>query len=353
MATQGHVVQAVIPTPLHRLLLEKVRGLYKRYPYQDQVKVYRPGYFALTPRFLPELLGYRAAYRTFQMSVKKSLHAVAKDSAFVYAHFFYSGNACIVPCRELGLPLVVALGESDLGLVERIFGQETLLSSLQAFDAIIAVSKENQKFILKRDPALEGKIIHLPNGVDVERFHPRPQSEARARLGLPMGGPLVIFVGHFNERKGALRVLEAVNLLPNVQVAFLGRGTDTPSGPNVCFTGPVSQGQIAWWLSAADLFVLPSLAEGMSNAILEALACGLPVVVSDLEFNHEFLDEASAVFVDPLRPVKIAEGIRYVLENPERKAAMGKAARKVAERYPLEKRVEKIVHRGLWLSSRS
>ena len=108
-------------------------------------------------------------------------------------------------------------------------------------------------------------------------------------------------------------------------------------------SGPVPGNLVPWWLSAADVFVLPSLAEGMSVAVIEALACGVPIVVSDRPFNRNFLDEECAVFVDPLDARSISEGISAVLESAERRRQMSEAGRKRAQQHSLSVRARAVL----------
>ena len=116
-----------------------------------------------------------------------------------------------------------------------------------------------------------------------------------------------------------------------------------PKGREVLHAGPIDHDLVPWWLAAGDVFVLPSLHEGMSNAIVEALACGLPVVVSDRPFNRQFLTEECAVFVDPLDPSSIAQGIRSVLSDPHRSRHMSQAALDLASGFDLRTRAKAIL----------
>jgi glycosyltransferase involved in cell wall biosynthesis len=173
-------------------------------------------------------------------------------------------------------------------------------------------------------------------------FRPIPQQECRKRLGLPLEGPLVVFCGHYEERKGPLRVLAAIRRLDGLKGLFIGHGTQVPAGPEVVKTGVVAHEEMPLWLCAADVFVLPSLAEGMANAIVEAMCCGLPLVVADRPFNREYLSEECAIFVDPMDPEAIARGIRECIVNRERNASMRTAALKLSARFQMAERTERF-----------
>jgi teichuronic acid biosynthesis glycosyltransferase TuaC len=351
IACKGVFVNALVPTSFHH----KVKDWYSQkqvaYPYKDQVNVSRPTYFSIPPSLLPRTIGYRIAFKSYRLSVTKYLKSHVEKIDFVYAHFFFSGYACLPICKLLGIPLIVALGESNLSFNDEVFGRERVLSALHEFDRIIVVSKKNRDHVLNLDLELNEKVFYLPNGVDLNHFKPRDKQFARTHLGLPSDLKLILFVGHFNERKGSNRVLQAINSLDDVYGAFLGRGKDKPAGSRVLIADVVDQEKLVWWLSAADVFVLPSLAEGMSNAILEAIASGLPVVVANKDFNHEFLDESCAIFVNPMSVENIAEGIKTILDNPQRMKAMQISGRKCAHSYSLVKRTEKILEYGFGIKA--
>jgi len=111
----------------------------------------------------------------------------------------------------------------------------------------------------------------------------------------------------------------------------------------VLHKGAVPHEQVPEWLSAADLFVLPTLAEGNSNALLEAMACGLPVISSDRPFNKGLVDSSVGVLVDPTDPGAIREAIRQLVADPARRLALGKAAVERARGRSLTDRAERIL----------
>lgn len=95
-------------------------------------------------------------------------------------------------------------------------------------------------------------------------------------------------------------------------------------------------------MNAGDVFILPSLAEGLANVIVEAMACGLPLVVSDRSFNRNFLTEQCAVFVDPESPRDMANVLQALLSDDARRKSMSAYALAESEDFSMSGRVAKI-----------
>src|SRR5262245_27701365 len=137
--------------------------------------------------------------------------------------------------------------------------------------------------------------------------------------------------------------MEAIRSRPDIGAVFLGRGPQRPEGPQVLHAGPVPHEDVPLWLSAADLFALPTLDEGCSNALLEALACGLPVVTSDRPFNRAVVDESMALLVEPTDAAALAAAIGALVDRPALRASLGAAARAHARAFSLERRAARIL----------
>lgn len=340
MARQGATVDVIAPSSwVHGL---KTLRNPARAVDLGTLRVMRPAVTTVPLRFSrrlkPALTRFNDA--ALRRAVERTIERAGTTHDFCYAHFFPSARAAAAPMRKRGVPVLLNLGESDPWDYDAVYGREAWVRELAGFAGIITVSRRNMAYLLERDPRLEPKVRYIPNGVDTSRFRPLPKLECRAKLGLPADAKVAIFCGYFDERKGPLRVLEALKRL-GVHGIFLGSGSDRPEGPEVLFAGAVPASDVPLWLNAADVFVLPTLSEGMSNAILEALACGLPLVVSDRDFNREFLTPECCEFVDPTDSADIARGVGRCLADGTA-ASMRAASVALAARFSISSRVASI-----------
>jgi glycosyltransferase involved in cell wall biosynthesis len=280
-----------------------------------------------------------AAYRRAALRASEGLGPF--DLCF--AHFLFPhGHAAAEIAARLRIPAVLSLGESSFRRYEVAYGAHEMAALLARFAAVVANSPVIEAQLVERFEVRRERIHVLPNGVDEAHFYPRDRREARRQLGLPADRPLLAFVGHLNERKGPLRVMEAIHGRPEIGALFLGGGPQRPAGPQVLHAGPVPHEQVPVWLSAADLFVLPTLDEGCSNALLEALACGLPVVTSDRPFNRAVVDESLALLVEPSDPAALGAAIATLVDGPALRASLGAAALAHAAVFRLERRAARI-----------
>ena len=178
------------------------------------------------------------------------------------------------------------------------------------------------------------RILTVGNGVDTKKFHRVPRNEARARLGLSEDAPVLVSVGALVERKGFHRVLEC---LPDLRKRFPGLrylivGGASPEGDwsqflrqraaelkldhCVSFLGSMAPEELKKVLSAADVFVLATRNEGWANVFLEAMACGLPVVTTDVGGNAEVVSDPRLGLLVPFGVGdKLTEAIAEALQR--------------------------------------
>ena len=242
----------------------------------------------------------------------------------------------------LGIPSFPCVGEGEFWTVQK-FGAARARRDLAGAAGFMANSSLLKRMLGEQLGIAPERVGVFPNGVDLSRFHPRAKREARRRCGLPADGFLVACVGNYLRGKGPARVGEAIEGLDGVGGAFAGAGPLPPRGANVVFDRRIPHAQIPEFLSAADVFVLPTLAEGCCNAILEALACGLPVISSTGEFNDDILDDSVSLRVDPLDIGQIRAAIVALRDDPARRARMAEAARRHAERFDINVRAAAVL----------
>ncbi|MFE7317150.1 glycosyltransferase family 4 protein [Streptomyces sp. NPDC057555] len=185
-----------------------------------------------------------------------------------------------------------------------------------------------------------GRWVVLPSGVDLRRFAPGDDDRRQERRDclpalrdtVPAGAPLVVCVARLCRQKGQSTLLrawtEVTAAVPDAHLVLVGDGPDRAAlhraaPPGVVFAGAVDGA--APWYRAADLVVLPSRWEGMALAPLEAMACGRPVVLTDVGGARECLppDAADACLVPPDDPAALAAALTTLLAAPDRRTALG------------------------------
>lgn len=346
LVRQGAEIVVISPLKIWDIIKSRKIGLLKKQDDTlDGIRVLRPIYISFSNK---EILKWfstaRISHYFFWLSVKSVLKKIKEfNPDVVYSHFLYpSGKTALSLSQLLDAPVLVSLGESSF-YHEKYYSKEQIKLDLDGFDSVITVSNQLKCLITERFGIYKTNIVTYHNAVDTDRFRPLNKVHVRNKLGLPKDKIILIFIGSFDERKGSLRVIESIKGLKDVGIIFLGSGLKEPFGLQVLFKGRVSPIDVSDYLGASDIMVLPTLAEGMSNALLEGMACGLPIISSDLPFNHEFLDASFSILVDPLNIDEIRAAIKMLASNPEKRNQMSTAARNKALTFSISGRAKKIM----------
>jgi len=237
-------------------------------------------------------------------------------------------------------------------------------------DHVLVVSRHWQQ-VLEREYGVAASVVY--NGVDADRFARRPPAAQVAGLRARVGAgdrPLLLAVGGIEPRKGSLELIEALALLhrdlrasPVLAVVggqsfqdhrayrdrALARAADLglALGRDVVQVGTVDDAELPAWYHAADVLAFPSVSEGWGLAVLEALAAGLPTVVTDIPVFREYLTHGEGVvLVPPHDAVRLADALRAVLTDPALAARLSAAGPAVARRYPWSASAEQ--HRAVY-----
>ena len=259
--------------------------------------------------------------RMFEASASYTAKKLSKKISFdaVYGHFFlYGGIAAIKIGRTLNIPSFVAFGECDYeSQIQETYG-DLQLKDINGLSGVISVSTKNAKKLEELGIFHDIPVMVAPNAVDQSLFYKMDRNKCRTIMGLPFDKFIVGFVGGFIERKGDKRLLEAANQIDDVYLAFAGVGDNPPSGERVLFCKPLEHDLVPVFLNSIDVFCLPTLSEGSCNAVAEALACGVPVVSSNLSFNDDVLNDNNSVRINPKSVSEIRNAIS-LLKNDKNK----------------------------------
>ena len=304
-------------------------GLYAGVPRQEVrhgLTVYHPRYpvipkigSRLTPAFL-----YRAA--------KRSLAAMGMPKFdLIDAHYFYpDGVAAARLAKELNIPLLITGRGTDLTLIPQSPPERAQIqwAGRQASGLITVCEDLRQKLVQLGEPA--SRVVTLRNGVDLKRFSPGNRDVARAKLGLE--GFTLLSVGSLIPRKGHELIIAALTELPDMTLMIAGSGPmraelervalENGVAPRVRFLGEIAHDALTNAYRAADIFVLASSREGWANVLLEAMACGTPVVATNVNGTPEVItDPKLGVLVEERTVPALARAIRALrLLAPDRAA---------------------------------
>jgi len=296
------------------------------------IEVLRPRTLLLPRNLLFPLYGF-SSYLTLRRWVPKIEEDFPID--LIHAHTAYpDGFAAVMLGKALNLPTVVTLHGGDVTLYfQRYFGRKLGLWALSNTDRVIAVSNSLRRTVVEEYGADDDKITVIPNGVDVTRFAPMPQPEARDRLRLQGEAPTVLYVGAITTSKGIDYLLRAFKLLLSgrsepVQLILLGDGdydhrarllaSELEIADSVTFAGKRPNEEIPLWMNACDLLVLPSLREGFGVVLVEAMACGKPLVATACGGPEDIVTPQTGILVPPANEAALAQALRDTLSDGTR-----------------------------------
>ena len=269
----------------------------------------------------------------------------------MYGHFIYQCGLTVARIgKMLNIPSYCACGENSLRLENNSHPYCTGLKYcdwkriLDLLSGVVSVSTNNSDLLVNNGFVDRNKKIDVfPNGINSDKFFVMDKNKARAELDLPKDAYIVAYTGTFKESKGLLELCNALKKCENTYSMFMGKGHLTPDCDNILFCGSVPNDELHKYLNAADVFVLPTKGEGCCNAIVEALACGLPVVSSDLPFNDDVLDERNSIRVDVNDVTQIENAIKRLRDDKILYEKLRNGAIAQADKLSIEVRAENIL----------
>jgi len=307
------------------------------------VHIYCPRYYVVPSRKIGNRNTVRITGLSYYHSVYKAFKKHIGDCDMLYAHFLsLAGIAASMLGKRLNIPCVVACGESSFEPVMQTYHE--FRKEIENISGFVAVSSKIKKELTALGFVKDSnRAVILPNAVDRTKFHSMDRKECRKEIGVPEDKFIIVFVGHFIERKGINMVIDVVNSLDHVYAIFVGDKELPKSCDKALFVGKVSHDRLPLYLNAADAFVLPTHNEGCCNAILEAQACGLPIVSSDAEFNYDILDKNSALLVNPDSEEEIRRALTTIYKDEAIRRKLSIASDRCAQGRGIQERVCSIL----------
>ena len=326
----------------------KVRDIpYDRIEYTEAgnpVRVVSPRCMSYSSKKLGPIDTHVWTVRAFRNAAIQQAKKLGIKIDATYGHFINIGGipACKVG-KAFNVPSFVANGESDLNPKTYNYSSPYDLSAFKDCSGVISVSQKNKEELLNLRLIDANRIRVFPNGVNSSIFYPHNKAECRKKYGIACEDIVGCFVGTFSERKGDKRVLKASKRIQGLKMVFIGDGDEKPSGDNVLLCGKIDHNELPELLSACDFFVLPTLNEGCCNAILEALACGLPVISSNLPFNNGILTETNSIRIDPMDIDELSLAMSKLTKDPKLRMKLAEGAYESSGQFRIQTRAKNII----------
>ncbi|MBV6403227.1 MAG: D-inositol 3-phosphate glycosyltransferase [Anaerolineales bacterium] len=296
----------------------------------------------------------------------------------IHSHYWMSGIAAAsLSDGWAGLPIVhmfhtlgemknrIARADEEREGAYRIEGEKQVLRRVDRVIVATIAELTQLRFLYKADAK---KLVVIPPGVDVSHFYPIPADEARSYIGLKPEDRMILFVGRIEPLKGVDTLLEAMSCLQMkesrpVHLAIIGG--DPAASPemmnaemarlkNLCevlgldqsvvFLGVRDQDKLPYYYSAAEVVVMPSHYESFGMVALEAMACGAPVIASEVGGLAYLVRDGETGFTIPAEePETLCEKLSWLLNDDELHAKMSAQAAAYAQDYAWEKIAKQIV----------
>lgn len=268
---------------------------------------------------------------------------------FIYTHFLWNAIPSIPLAERINCPIFVAMGESSTDRYEiKLRKPKFKTNVIDKISGFVVVAEQLYEYANKKLIVSKDKILLAPNGVNNERFYKKDKNVARELIGIKKNDFIVAFTGAFIERKGFKDLIEVVDEIEDIRLICIGKGIK-PNNNSILFAGTVKNEEIVNYLSAADVFVFPTRAEGSSNALLEAAACGLPIISSLIPEVVNQIGEDNAILIPVGDKLQLKKSILELKNNLDLQEFYSKKSLEIAKLNSLQARSKNIIS---WINSK-
>jgi len=315
----GQQLPIIVVSPVPWFPLQGIIRIWKphfrpqpnKFETQQGVKVYFPRFLSI-PGLFKSWDGFLMALGSLSTLIK-----LKKEFNIIDAHFAYpDGYAATILGKWLKIPVTITLRGTEVPLSKMQGRKLRMLQAISSAKRVFSVANSLKQHVVNLG-ADKNKIRVVGNGVDTIKFHPLDRLQERKLLNIPLQAKVLITVGGLVERKGFHRVIEVLPELVkahpdfiylivggesaegNIKEQLVKQVKDLKLEHNVRFLGALKSDELKKPLSCADVFVLATANEGWANVFLEAMACGLPVVTTDVGGNREVVNNNALGSVVP------------------------------------------------------
>lgn len=269
-------------------------------------------------------------------------YRAGRKSDILHAHWTLAGVVAIMVKFLTRTPVVITLWGSDIFLTKIPVLSTLLRKILNRANAIVCESRQFEEELAHLGFS-KNKISVISNGVDFTPNQPKDKMALRQQLSLPTDQYLILSIGRLVPVKGHIHLLNAMPKIvqheKKATLIIVGEGelrqtledrvNELGLSSHVIFTGFQNADTIPDWLNAGDIFVLPSLSEGKPNIVQEAMACGLPVISTQVGSVPEMIKSGNnGILVPPESPDSLARYVVGLLKNEKIRLGLGENARK-------------------------
>lgn len=251
------------------------------------------------------------------------------------------GYAAVNVGKKLNIPVVTVAIGTDLNRKLKGIVRAYTRWTLQHSDLVVTVSSKLAERAVELG-ARQESVVPILNGCDTNIFRPMEKMTARDQVGMDKNEVSILYVGRFDVLKGLLELVRASAELaksnPRVKLTMIGEGPARVSIEGLAselgfreqlrLVGPCQSPVISQWMNAADVFALPSYAEGCPNVVVEALNCGTPVVATTVGGIPELVDPQRAILVDPRSSEAVKNALEVALQRSWDRALIARRSRR-------------------------
>ena len=307
---------------------------------ENKITIIQPKYIPFGPLWFARV---KLTTYSRERAALRALNALKEKPDVVYAHFWDCAFIASAYTSQKRVPLIAVSGESVIKL-DRFFSQKQIDKRKKSVNGLICVSTKNYKESLAWGLiGGDNSVLISSNAIDTSLFCRGDKAKAREMIGANEKDFVVSYVGGFSERKGVNRLIQSAKKHREVKLVLIGYGGELHDSDQILVAKRVAHEEVAAYLNASDAYCLPTQAEGCCNSIVEAMACGLPIISSRAEFNEDILDETVAILIDPNNIQDIENAIEKLKTNDKMRTEMANNAYTKAKNMTIEQRSREIL----------